>query len=310
MQFQDYYKTLGLKRNASAEEIKKSYRLMAKKYHPDVSKEPNAEEKFKQAKEAYEVLKDPEKRKAYDQFGQNWQQGQGFQPPPDWNFRQSQQHGHAQPEDFSDFFSEMFGGGRQRAHQRRNVRQRGEDQRSKITISLPEAFHGVTKTLNIREPQVDPRTGQIHYENKQLNVKIPAGTTQHQQIRLSGQGAPGMNGGPNGDLYLEIELQPHAHYLVEGRDLYLNLPITPWEAALGGTIEVPTLAGSVNLKIPAGSQSGQKLRLKGRGLPGKTPGDQYVILHIHVQEPKDAKQRALYEQMAQEMQFNPRAKII
>jgi len=316
MEFQDYYKTLGVSRNATVGDIKKAYRRLAKKYHPDVSKEPNAEEKFKQAKEAYEVLKDPEKRKAYDQFGQNWKQGQGFEPPPGWEFHQ--QHGGGQQQgfheaDFSDFFSELFGGtGRQGGFHRggRTVKQRGQDQRSKIAINIQEAYNGTSRLLNLREPTVNPQTGQISYQSKQLNVKIPAGVTQGQQIRLTGQGAPGIGGAPNGDLYLEIEIMPDKIYKLEGRDIYLNLPITPWEAALGSKVEVPTLGGNISLTIPAGSQTGKKLRLKGRGLPGKIPGDQYISLNIYIPEPKDNEQKALYEKMADEMAFNPRQELL
>ncbi len=313
MEFQDYYQTLGLKRNAAADEIKKAYRRMAKKFHPDVSKEPNAEEKFKQAKEAYEVLKDPEKRKAYDQFGKNWQQGQGFEPPPNWNY-QSQQHSNEQfqQEDFSDFFSELFGrrGGGFHQQKQQPFRQRGQDQHSRIDISLEEAFNGTSRLLTMREPQLNQSTGQVTYKTKQLNVKIPAGVNHGQQIRLAKQGAPGIGGGDNGDLYLEIELLPHQHYQLHDKDLTLMLPVTPWEAALGATIKVPTLAGHIQLKIPAGSQSGKKLRIKGRGLPGKTPGDQYVVLSIYIPEPKDEKQKALYQQMSQQMPFNPRQELL
>ena len=312
MEFQDYYDRLGVARNASPEDIKKSYRKLARKYHPDVSEESNAEEKFKQVKEAYEVLKDSKKRKAYDQMGPDWQQGQGFTPPPDWEYQSSAKPNSQQDfnaGDFSDFFESLFG---QQARARRHhtsFKQRGQDQHSKISISLEEAFSGTTRVLSLQTPEINPQTGQVAYQTRTLNVKIPAGVTQGQQIRLSRQGTPGLGGGPNGDLYLEINLHSNSLYTVEGRNIYLNLPITPWEAALGATVQAPTLAGPVDIKIPAGSQTGKQLRLKGRGLPGKTPGDQYVLLKIVIPEPKNDQQKALYQKMAEEMRFDPRKEL-
>ncbi|MDF1795810.1 MAG: DnaJ C-terminal domain-containing protein [Coxiellaceae bacterium] len=316
MEFQDYYKLLGVDKNATDDQIKKQYRRLARKYHPDVSKEDNAEEKFKQVKEAYEVLKDAEKRKAYDQFGENWQQGQGFEPPPNWDFNQQQQQqqygGGAQygGEDFSDFFENLFGqrgagfgqrGGQQQA--------RGQDQHSKLNITLQEAYSGSSRQLSMQQPVVDQNTGQVHYEKRSLNVKIPAGVTQGQQIRLKGQGAEGFAGGAKGDLYLEIHIEADKTYKLDGKDILLTLPISPWEAALGEKIQVPTLGGKVGLTIPANSQSGQKMRLKGRGLPGKTAGDQYVILNIVTPEATTDDQRDLYKKMAESMPFNPRTKL-
>lgn len=313
MEYQDYYKTLGVARDATAEEIKKSYRRLARKYHPDVSDEKDAEEKFKQVKEAYEVLKDPAKRKAYNQMGSQWQQGQGFQPPPGWEYESANgtRHQEFSQGDFSDFFESLFGGfarqgGRARGAQ---FKQRGQDQHTKIMITLEEAFNGSARILNLQEPQLNPSTGQVTYKTRALKVKIPPGVAQGQQIRLTQQGSPGVGGGPNGDLYLEIELQTHTLFSVEGNDVYLNLPVTPWEAALGAKVEVPTLAGAVELKIPAGSQTGQKMRLKGRGLPAKTPGDQYVLLKIYIPEPQNEQQKQLYQQMANEMQFDPRQEL-
>ncbi len=311
MEYQDYYKTLGVSRDASDDEIKKKYRRLARKYHPDVSKEKDAEEKFKQVKEAYEVLKDKEKRKAYDQFGSNWKQGQGFEPPPGWQAQQGGTHyEEANPGDFSSFFEEMFGQ-QQRGHgYSQQFKKRGQDQHAKIAISLEEAYHGTERTLTLQEPQRDLRTGRINYSTRDLKIKIPAGVTQGQQIRLAGQGSPGQGGGPNGDLYLEVTLLPHPHYTTKGRDTFLNLPITPWEAALGGNIKVPTLGGAIQLKIPPGSQTGKKMRIKGRGLPGKTPGDQYILLNIYIPEPKNDQQKALYQQMAEEMPLDPRQELM
>lgn len=313
MEFQDYYELLGVNKSATDDEIKKQYRRLARKYHPDVSKEDNAEEKFKQVKEAYEVLKDAEKRKAYDQCGQNWQHGQGgFEPPPNWQYQQTgQQDRHSQfnGEDFSDFFENLFGQRGAGFRQQQPHTMRGQDQHSKVSISLHEAYNGSTRQLTLQQPDVDPKTGQVHYSQRSLNVKIPAGVTSGQQIRLKGQGSDGYGSGEKGDLYLEIDIQSNKQFNIDGRDVLLTLPITPWEAALGGKINVPTLGGKVGLNIPAGSQSGQKLRLKGRGLPGKTPGDQYVTLTIVTPIATTDEQRDLYRHMAESMPFNPRAEL-
>lgn len=298
MQFKDYYETLGVSKTATDDEIKKQYRRLARKYHPDVSKEKDAEAKFKAMKEAYEVLKDPEKRKAYDQMGSGHHAGDSFTPPPGWEFNQ-QHHArgpHVSEADFSDFFESLFGQHARGSHQQ-PFPQDGEDQHSKIHISLEEAFRGGERHIELSHGKT----------KRQLNIKIPAGITQGQSIRLSGQGSPGFNGGKNGDLYLEIHIEKHPLFSVDKKDIYLNLPVTPWEAALGEKIEVPTLGGKIALTLPAHSQTGQKIRLKGRGLPGNPPGDQYVTLSIHIPEPKTDAQKKLYEQMKNEMPFNPRA---
>lgn len=310
MEYPDYYKILGVSKNASAEEMKKQYRRLARKYHPDVSKEKNAEENFKQVKEAYEVLKDPVKKQAYDQMGSQSHGSQGFTPPPGWKFRKAE----AEPplhefEDtgFSEFFENLFG---QQAHASRRhsqFKQRGRDQHSKINLSVEEAFEGTQRVIQFQEPELDPGTGQVILKTRSLNVKIPAGVIAGQQIRLTGQGSQGVGGGPNGDLYLEIQLRDHLFYVTKNRDVYLNCPVTPWEAALGAKITVPTLAGPVELSIPAGSQTGKKLRLKGRGFPGAPAGDQYILLNIYIPEPKTDSQRQLYQMMAKEMHdYNPR----
>lgn len=314
MEFQDYYQLLGVSKDASADDIKKQYRRLARKYHPDVSTEDNAEEKFKQVKEAYEVLKDPEKRKAYDQFGQNWQHGQGFEPPPNWDFNQGQgnQHHYSSQfngEDFSDFFENLFGQRGAGFRQQQASKMRGQDQHSKVAISIQEAYSGTNRQLSLQQPVVDPQTGQVHYDTRSLNVKIPAGVKAGQQIRLKGQGGDGYGGGDKGDLYLEISINPDKLYQLSGKDINLSLPISPWEAALGAKIKVPTLGGAVELNIPSNSQSGQKLRLKGRGLPGNPAGDQYVILNIVTPQADSDEQRQLYQQMADAMPFNPRADL-
>ncbi len=299
MEFKDYYQILGVSKTASEDDIKKQYRRLAHKYHPDVSKEKDAEEKFKAMKEAYEVLKDPEKRKAYDQMGSGHRGGDSFTPPPGWEFHQGQQsrNQHYAEADFSDFFESLFGQhARGSARHQQSFQQDGEDQHSKISISLEEAFHGGERRVELSQGK----------NKRQLNIKIPAGITQGQSIRLSGQGMPGLNGGKNGDLYLEIAIEKHPQFLVDKKDIYVTLPVTPWEAALGEKIEVPTLGGLIAFKLPAKAQSGQKIRLKGRGLPGNPAGDQYITLSIHIPEPKTDAQKALYEKMKAEMPFNPR----
>lgn len=291
MEYKDYYKILGVSRSATAEEIKKAYRTLARKYHPDVSKEANAEEKFKEVGEAYEVLRDKEKRAQYDQFGGQFRHGQSFSPPPGWE----ENIGGFGSGNFSSFFENMFGGG-MGGGQRDGFFARGEDVHAKITISLEDAFNGATKS--IRRPSGAAQSGTI-------SVKIPAGIEPGKKIRLTGQGKAGMNG-QAGDLYLEIQIAPHALYRLEGKDIYLDLPITPWEAALGAKITTPTLAGKISLNIPAGARSGQKMRLKGRGLPGKTAGDQFVILQIMTPPADSADAKAFYQQMAEKLPFNPR----
>jgi curved DNA-binding protein len=312
MEYKDYYKTLGVEKNASAEDIKKQYRRLARKYHPDVSKEKDAEEKFKEVKEAYEVLKNPEKRQAYDQMGSQWKSGQQFHTPPDWDFRQANgQAEHFQSDDFSDFFESLFGQHRaQSRHQQREYSQPGEDLHSKIDLTLEEAYHGTERTIQLQEPDLDPQTGDVKLKTRSLKVKIPAGVIEGQQIRLAHQGGKGLGKGPNGNLYLEIHFVDHRLYTVKNRDIYLNLPVTPWEAALGAKVEVPTLAGKVEMTIPAGSQTGKVLRLKGRGLPGQPAGDYYITLAVYIPEPKNETQTKLYQQMAEEMQFNPRSTLI
>ena len=325
MNYKDYYQIMGLSRDATQDDIKRAYRKLARKYHPDVSKEPNAEEKFKELQEANEVLKDPEKRAAYDQLGNRWQSGQEFRPPPDWgppgsgkgfehstHFRSA--HG-GEDADFSDFFSSLFGArssfGRGGARGfERGGHTTGQDHIAKIEITLEEAFHGGTRTIELKSPELSA-DGEVIIQPRALRVTIPAGVIEGQQIRLAGQGSAGTQGGPAGDLYLEISIAAHPMFHAEGRDLILTLPIAPWEAALGATVQVPTLAGAVEMRIPAGARAGQKLRLKGRGLPSKTgdPGDQYVILKIVTPPADSPRARELYEQMARELNFDPRANL-
>ncbi len=285
----DYYQIMGLKPDASEKEIKLAYRRLARKYHPDLNKAANAEAQFKALGEAYEVLKDPQKRRAYDVSRQ--------QPPPYTAPFHQQSAPFADGEGFdASWFESLFGQGRARTQ-----RYPGADRQGKVRISLEEAYHGAVKSLQI--PSADP----TRREATELKVTIPAGIRAGQAIRLAGQGEPGLNGGPKGDLYLTIEIAPHPLFDVLGDDVYLTLPVTPWDVALGATIKVPTLGGEVELKIPPGSQGGQSLRLKGRGLPGKVVGNQYVLLKIMVPVPKTAADKACYLAMAKQMPFNPRA---
>ncbi len=311
MQYKDYYEVMGVKRDATQDEIKRAYRKLARKYHPDVSKEPDAEESFKAVGEAYEVLKDPEKRTAYDQLGSNWKEGQDFQPPPGWQdgfeFRGGG-NAEASSAHFSDFFEDLFGraggAGFQQA-QHRAYQIRGEDHHAKVGVSLEDIFHGAEHIITLKMPEIDA-SGHLVTRDHKLNLKIPKGVTQGQRIRLRGQGAPGIGDAPAGDLYLEIDVLPHPVYTVNGRDVYVDLPITPWEAALGEKVPIPTLGGKVEMKIPAGSKSGSKLRLKGRGIPAKEKGDQFVVLKIETPEAKTEEQKEIYRNMRDKMNFNPR----
>lgn len=322
MEYKDYYKILGVDRIASDQEIKKAYRRLARKYHPDVSKEANGEARFKEVAEAYEVLHDPKKRKAYDELGPNWRAGQEFRPPPGWQqgspFRGGISAGGFSGDsfsggDFSDFFESLFGGlgGGAGSHResRRRVRRQGENQTARIEITLEEAYRGASRAVQLQVPEVDA-LGRTVTRKKSLNVKIPAGVAHGQKIRLGGQGSPGAGGGASGDLYLQVTLKPHSLYQVEGRDIILELPLAPWEAALGTRIQVPTLGGKVSLNIPDNAQSGQKLRLRGRGLPGDPPGDQYVVFKIVNPPVADSgAARTVFQRMAEELPFNPRSHL-
>jgi len=320
MKFVDYYEVLGVAESASTEDVNKAYRKLARKYHPDVSKEPNAEQKFKAVAEAYEVLKDEQKRKEYDELRRyGGRAGEEFQPPPGW---QASQHwtrdggfggGYAETDaaDFSDFFAQIFGaGGRTRdsAQHRSGFAIAGEDYTHRVEVTLDEAFRGATRTLSLQSMHVDDDGG-VRPQVRQLTVKIPAGVCEGQRIRLKGQGAAGRAGGPPGDLYLEIELAKDSRFSVDGRDVTLRLPVAPWEAVLGASVEVPTLGGPVTLTIPSGAVAGQKLRLKGRGLPGKPAGDQLVIIKIAVPRAVSDEQRKLFEQLRDSFEFNPRSEL-
>jgi len=312
--YKDYYQLMGVERGASQDEIKRAYRKLARKYHPDVSKESDAEIRFKELGEAYAVLKDPEKRAAYDELGANWKAGQDFQPPPDWGsgfeFSGSGFDG-ADSGAYSDFFEQLFGqgmGSRQGTGYSQGFHARGEDHHAKVLVDLEDAYNGATRAISLRTPELDA-TGHVTTKDRTLNVKIPKGISQGQKIRLSGQGSPGHGGGKAGDLYLEIEFRSHRFYRLDGNDVFLDLPVTPWEAALGAKIKVPTPSGPVDLKIPAGSGSGKKLRLKGRGIPGSSPGDFYVITEVTLPPADSDAKKEIYRTMEKEMPYNPRGQL-
>ncbi len=299
MEYKDYYQIMGVARDASADDIKRAYRRLARKFHPDVSKEKDAEARFKEIGEAYEVLRDPEKRAAYDALGTR-KPGEEFRPPPDWQFEYETE---TDASAHSDFFEQLFGGlGRGR---RGSFRSRGFDTAGQVDITLEEAFRGAERRLSLQRVGLDER-GRAQPTTLELNVRIPAGVVSGQQIRVASQGQPGVGGGPAGDLFLEIRLLPHRWFRAEGRDIWLDLPVTPWEAALGETVRVPTLGGRVDLKLPKGSQTDRQLRLRGRGLPGNPAGDQFVVLKIIAPPPRDSAGEALYRQMATTLAMNPR----
>jgi len=305
MEFKDYYKILGVERTATADDIKGAYRKLARKYHPDVSKESGAEARFKEIGEAYKVLHDPEKRAAYDQLGARWQPGQEFTPPPDWGAGFEFTRGTVSPEEaveFSDFFSSLFG---QFGRHAQSAQAPGEDHHAKIFIELEDAYTGATRGITLRAPQLDAQ-GRVVLRERTLNVQIPKGLREGQLIRLAGQGAAGIGGAAPGDLYLEVHFAPHSLYRVEGRDVFLTLPLAPWEAALGATVNTPTPTGAVEVKIPPGSQSGRKLRLKSRGIPGQPAGDLYLVLEVVLPPADTESAQRIYHTMARELAFNPR----
>jgi curved DNA-binding protein len=305
MQFKDYYELLGVPRDAGADDIKRAYRKLARKYHPDVSKEPQAEERFKEIGEAYEVLGDAEKRAAYDRLGERWRGGQEFQPPPDFGsgFEFSGDAAGAQDDEaaFSEFFESLFGAARRGGgHAGMSA-----DHHARVDIDLEDAFSGAERTITLQSPQTDA-SGRVRLVERSLRVRIPAGVRAGQRLRLAGQGAPGPRG-TRGDLYLEIHFRPHPSWRLVDRDLYMELPVAPWEAALGARLQIAVPGAKVELQVPAGSQGGRKLRLKGRGLPGKPPGDLYVELRVVLPPAEDPKVAQAWRRMAAELSFNPRS---
>jgi curved DNA-binding protein len=301
MQFKDYYQVLGLEQGAATADIKKAYRKLARKFHPDVSKESNATERMKEVNEAYAVLSDQEKRAAYDELAAHGGREQPFEPPPGWHGGDG-----ASMEDASDFFNNLFGQAG-RARHTADFRTRGQDLHGTIEVSLQDAYHGAVREVSMRMPGLDAH-GQIKTHQHTLNVRIPRGVRAGQHIRLKGQGGPGFGGGHAGDMFLEVRFEHDARFRVEGHDVYQNVAITPWEAALGASIEVDTPAGTMQVSVPPGSQGGRKLRLKGRGIPAEPPGNLFLVLEVVLPVPTNDAQRALYQSMAREMAFNPRKK--
>ena len=324
MKFRDYYETLGVARGATEAEIKAAYRKLARKYHPDVNKEAGAEDQFKELGEAYAVLKDTEKRAAYDRMGANWKNGQDFTPPPNWNegFEYSDGNfggshggfGGGYEGDQSEFFESLFGRGRHRqggrggnAHQSMDFK--GQDHHAKILIDLADAYNGAKRTIALHMPTQDA-SGHVITQERKLDVSIPKGIKAGQNLRLVGQGGPGMGTGGAGDLYLEVDFHPNPIYRVDGKDVYLDLPLAPWEAALGTTANIPTPAGStLELKIPAGTATGRKMRLKGKGIPSKEAGDLYVVPSIILPSAETDAQKEAYQNLEKAFDFNPRTHL-
>ncbi|HXA35076.1 MAG TPA: DnaJ C-terminal domain-containing protein [Steroidobacteraceae bacterium] len=311
MEFKDYYKVMGVPRDATEAQIKQAYRKLARKYHPDVSKEKNAEAHFKEVGEAYEVLKSPEKRAAYDQLGQRHQAGEDFRPPPDWGSGFEFSGDGARESDYSDFFESLFGAqARAGARGRRGSSHpgRGQDHHAKVLLDLDATLHGGARQLTLRVPEIDA-DGRLVSKERVLNVQVPKGILAGQHIRLAGQGERPPGEGAPGDLFIEVDFQPHSLYRVDGRDLYLDLQVAPWEAGLGAAVKTPTPAGAVDLKIPPNSHAGTKLRLKGRGIPAAPPGDFYVIVQIALPPANDEKVKQAYAAFAAAAPFNPRASL-
>jgi len=331
--YKDYYQILGVSREASQEEIGKAFKKLARKYHPDLNPDnKEAEQKFKEVNEAYEVLKDPEKRKRYDQLGANWEHGQHFEPPPGYENVRFTFGGGGEGfggSGFSDFFETLFGdifqearGGSRRSRSAGfgadpfgafgrsgfgGARQamKGEDARTTLELTLEEAYHGGQKSISLQEQTVGP-DGRPTVRSKNLDVNIPPGVSDGSSIRLSGQGGPGAGGGQSGDLYLQVKLLPHRLFSVEGKNIVYDLPLAPWEAAMGTKLEVPTLDGRVDMKIPAGTSSGQKLRLKGKGLGrGASKGDQLVRVQIKVPKSLSEEEMELWQKLAETSSFQP-----
>jgi curved DNA-binding protein len=309
MKYKDYYALLGVERTASQDDIKKAYRRLARKYHPDVSKEADAEERFKEVAEAYETLKDPEKRAAYDQLGRH-QAGQDFRPPPDWETRFSP--GGFEDIDLADLFAH-FGAGSGRGFSRRgggDFAMAGEDYDVNATLSLEDAARGAELGFQLAVPETGP-DGVRRRAPKTVRVRVPRGVTDGERLRIPGKGGPGLNGGPAGNLYLNIRLTPHPLFRVSGHDLYLELPLAPWEAVLGAKVEVPTLEGRIEVTVKPGARAGQKLRVPGRGLPRPRgeAGDLYCVISIVTPGEPGEREKSLYQELAAASRFDPRAHL-
>jgi len=312
LEFKDYYEALGVPRDASADQVKKAFRKLARKYHPDVSKEPNAELRMKEINEANAVLSDPEKRAAYDALGAGHASGEEFRPPPDWDagFEFSGRgFSDVEAAQFSDFFSELFGrmGSARHAGERRGHPGRGEDHHAKILLDIEDAWRGSRQRVSLRVPKVDAQ-GRVVMDTRTLDVQIPVGVREGQLIRLAGQGSPGNGQGEPGDLYLEVHFKPHPRFRVAGRDLSIELPVAPWEVALGAVVEVALPGGkSLKTRIPPGAQAGGQLVIRGKGVPSDPPGDLILNLRVIVPPADTPQAKELYETMARELKFDARA---
>lgn len=315
MEFKDYYQALGVPRDATAEDIKKAFRRLARKYHPDVSREPDAERRMQEINEAHAVLSDPEKRAAYNQLGQGFRSGQEFQPPPGWNAGfefSSKDFSSYEAAGFSDFFAELFG---RMDHNQQGFKgqsyfqARGEDHRSKVLLDLEDSFSGAVRQLTLRVPQFD-QTGHMVVTTRTLNVKIPKGVRAGQIIRLAGQGSAGIGKGGASDLLLEVEFRPHSRFRVDRTNLHMDLPVAPWEAALGAIVTVNSPDGDIKVRIPAGTQSGRQLRVRGKGIPSNPPGDLLLDIHIVVPPADTPNAKQIYETMARELAFDPRGERV
>jgi curved DNA-binding protein len=324
VQFKDYYEVLGVPREASEDDIRKSFRKLARQYHPDVAKDKKvAEEKFKEINEAYEVLSDPAKRRKYDELGANWKQGAEFRPPPGWQGMRGEPFGGSARGDgqefqfggtgFSDFFEQIFGSGSRGGFrgfspadfaEEEQAAARGRDVEGDIMVTLEEALHGSVRAVTLRRTDPNGRTTTDTYQ-----VRIPPGVTEGQRLRVAGRGEAGVGGGAAGDLFLRVRLAKHPNFEIEGHDLATDAELAPWEAVLGAQISVATLEGAVNIKVPAGTQCGQRLRVRGRGLPKRAGERGDLFVRVQVQTPKQISEseRALWEKLARESQFNPRA---
>ena len=308
MKYKDYYAALGVDKKAGADEIKKAYRKLARKYHPDVSKEKDAKEKFQEVSEAYETLKDPEKKAAYDQLG-NHQPGQDFRPPPDWEQQFSRGGSSFEDVDLADLFSGLGGGGRGfgGGRARNNMARPGEDFEVAANITLEQAYRGTMLELNLQVPEPGEH-GRLRRVPRAFKSRVPPGVTEGERLRLPGKGGKGVNGGRDGDLYINVRIAPHRLFRVSGRDLYFDLPLAPWEAVLGTSVEIPTLGGPVRLKIRPGTQAGQQLRLAKRGLPKPDQeGNLYAIVQIVVPSSVPDREQALYTELSKDSTFRPRA---
>lgn len=309
----DYYRVLGVTHAANAEELKKAFRKLARKYHPDLSREPDAESRMKEVNEAFATLSDPERRAAYDEAVKGPGRGSEFKPPP-WQsghaYARSSKPAAHDSASFSDFFSDLFGanGGKTYSSRSRSSRRRGEDHQASVLLDIEDAYQGGVKAITLRVPR-EETLGHITMAERTINVNIPRGVHEGQMIRLAGQGKPGIMGGQPGDLYLEVHFKQHPRYRVEGRDVYAMLPVAPWEAALGATVKAPVPGGTIEVQVPAGSQSGRKLRLKGKGIPAQIPGDLYLVLDVVLPPADNIKARQLYQAMAHDLGFNPRQGI-